>query len=58
LNNFRIYVSFPHDSYLIFPIDEIPDDERLIKKFAFADLKNVLIHRLSKMIESDDNIIF
>ncbi|CDW73831.1 general transcription factor iih [Stylonychia lemnae] len=56
LNNFRIYISFPHDSYLLFPIHEL-GDERLIKKFAFADLKHVLLDRLVKLLGGENNII-
>ena len=45
MNQFRIYLALPHDSFLFFPLEEM-GDLRLIKRFAYADMKAVISDRL------------
>jgi hypothetical protein len=45
-------LAFPHDSYLLFPLEKFGDD-KMIKKFAFSDVKKTIIERIEELISSE-----
>ena len=52
LNQYRIYVAFAHNSYLLFPFDEGVDIQ-LNHKMAFDQIKTILMDRLNKLFNHE-----
>ena len=52
LNQYRIYVAFAHNSYLLFPIDE-GIETVMNHKMAFDQIKCVIMDRLNKLFNPD-----
>ena len=52
-NIYRVYLAFQHNSYLFFPLDEL-NDQKLVKKFAFTDIKQVMVQRLFDLLNNSE----